>query len=113
MSKIGPTMKALVERIAQASTRQGEALREAVQQATLKACRDPRADLSNDARDAVKATTEDGLSRRGKANCRRRRQALLMKAVEGMDAAPGQGGRGQSPGARAVRSIKVQPQRPR
>ena len=41
MSKIGFDHEALVEQFAQASTRQGEALRQAVQQATLKALQAP------------------------------------------------------------------------
>ena len=57
MSKIGFDHEALVEQFAQASTRQGEALRQAVQQATLKALQGRELTLKS-VRDAVKATTK-------------------------------------------------------
>ena len=57
MNKSGFDHDALVEQFAQASARQGEALRQAVQQATLKALQGRELTLKS-VRDAVKATTK-------------------------------------------------------
>ena len=57
MSKTGFDHDALVEQFAQASAKQGEALRQAVQQATLKALQGRELTLKS-VRDAVKATTK-------------------------------------------------------
>ena len=87
MSKIGFDHEALVEQFAQASTRQGEALRQAVQQATLKALQGRELTLKS-VRDAVKATTKAASTGTAKNELPTPDvEALLMKAVEGMDAA--------------------------
>ena len=80
MSKTGFDHDALVEQFAQASARQGEALRQAVQQATLKALQGRELTLKS-VRDAVKAAGLVNAAGLVKA------AGLLMKAVEGMDAA--------------------------
>ena len=57
MSKTGFDHDALVEQFAQASAKQGDALRQAVQQATLKALQGRELTLKS-VRDAVQATTK-------------------------------------------------------
>ena len=87
MSKSGFDHDALVERFAQASARQGDALRQAVQQATLKALQGRELTLKS-VRDAVKATTKAASAGAAKSGLPTTDvEALLMKAVEGMDAA--------------------------
>lgn len=87
MSKIGFDHEALVEQFAQASTRQGEALRQAVQQATLKALQGRELTLKS-VRDAVKATTKAASAGAAKSGLAATDvEALLGKAVEGMDGA--------------------------
>ena len=87
MSKTGFDDDALVEQFAQASAKQGEALRQAVQQATLKALQGRELTLKS-VRDAVKATTKAASAGAAKSGLPTTDvEALLMKAVEGMDAA--------------------------
>ena len=87
MSKTGFDHDALVEQFAQASAKQGEALRQAVQQATLKALQGRELTLKS-VRDAVKATTKAASAGAAKSGLPTTDvEALLMKAVEGMDAA--------------------------
>lgn len=87
MNKSGFDHDALVEQFAQASARQGEALRQAVQQATLKALQGRELTLKS-VRDAVKATTKAASAGAAKSGLPTTDvEALLMKAVEGMDAA--------------------------
>ena len=57
MSETGFDQDALVQQFAQASAKQGDALRQAVQQATLKALQGRELTLKS-VRDAVKATTK-------------------------------------------------------
>ena len=57
MIKSGIDQDAMIEMFAQASAKQGEALRQAVQQATLKALQGRELTLKS-VRDAVKATTK-------------------------------------------------------
>jgi hypothetical protein len=87
MSKTGFDHDALVEQFAQASAKQGDALRQAVQQATLKALQGRELTLKS-VRDAVKATTKAASAGAAKSGLPTTDvEALLMKAVEGMDAA--------------------------
>ena len=69
MSKTGFDHDALVEQFAHASAKQGEALRQAVQQATLKALQGRELTLKS-VRDAVKATPAMVIAERS-LSCRR------------------------------------------
>lgn len=87
MSKTGFDHDALVEQFAQASAKQGEALRQAVQQATLKALQGRELTLKS-VRDAVKATTKAASAGAAKSGLPTPDvETLLSKAVEGMDSA--------------------------
>ena len=87
MSKTGFDQDALVQQFAQASAKQGDALRQAVQQATLKALQGRELTLKS-VRDAVKATTKAASAGAAKSGLPATDvEALLSKAVEGMDAA--------------------------
>lgn len=87
MPKFGIDQDALIEQFAEASTRQGEALRKAVQEATLKALQGRELTLKN-IKDVVKqvsgaAAQGAGQNPLGAAQM----EPLLAKAVAGMDAA--------------------------
>jgi len=87
MPKFGFDQDALIEQFAQASARQGEALRKAVQEATLKALQGRELTLKN-IKDVVKqvsgaAAQGAGQNSMGAAQM----EPLLAKAVAGMDAA--------------------------
>ena len=87
MNKSGFDHDALVEQFAQASARQGDALRQAVRQATLQALQGRELTLKS-VRDAVKATTKAASAGAAKSGLPAPDiEALLMKAVEGIDAA--------------------------
>lgn len=87
MPKFGFDQDALIEQFAQASARQGETLRKAVQEATLKALQGRELTLKN-IKDVVKqvsgaAAQGAGQNPMGAAQM----EPLLAKAVAGMDAA--------------------------
>lgn len=87
MPKFGIDQDALIEQFAEASARQGEALRKAVQEATLKALQGRELTLKN-IKDVVKqvsgaAAQGAGQNPLGAAQM----EPLLAKAVAGMDAA--------------------------
>lgn len=87
MPKFGIDQDALIEQFAEASARQGEALRKAVQEATLKALQGRELTLKN-IKDVVKqvsgaAAQGAGQNPMGAAQM----EPLLAKAVAGMDAA--------------------------
>lgn len=87
MPKFGFDQDALIEQFAEASARQGEALRKAVQEATLKALQGRELTLKN-IKDAVKqvsgaAAQGAGQNPLGAAQM----EPLLAKAIAGMDAA--------------------------
>lgn len=87
MPKFGIDQDALIEQFAEASARQGEALRKAVQEATLKALQGRELTLKN-IKDVVKqvsgaAAEGAGQNPLGAAQM----EPLLAKAVAGMDAA--------------------------
>ena len=87
MSKTGFDQDALVQQFAQASAKQGDALRQAVQQATLKALQGRELTLKS-VRDAVQATTKAASAGAAKSVLPATDvEALLSKAVEGIDAA--------------------------
>ena len=87
MSKSGFDHEALVQQFAQASARQGDALRQAVQQATLKALQGRELTLES-VREAVKATTRAASAGAATSSLPKADvEALLTKAIEGMDAA--------------------------
>ena len=87
MSKTGFDHEALAQQFAQASIRQGDALRQAFQQATLKALQRRELTLKS-VRDAVQATTKAASAGAAKSGLPTTDvEALLSKAVEGMDAA--------------------------
>jgi hypothetical protein len=87
MPKFGFDQEALIEQFAQASARQGETLRKAVQEATLKALQGRELTLKN-IKDVVKqvsgaAAQGAGQNPMGAAQM----EPLLAKAIAGMDAA--------------------------
>jgi hypothetical protein len=87
MPKFGFDQEALIEQFAEASARQGEALRKAVQEATLKALQGRELTLKN-IKDVVKqvsgaAAQGAGQNPMGAAQM----EPLLAKAIAGMDAA--------------------------
>jgi hypothetical protein len=87
MPKFGIDQDALIEQFAEASARQGEALRKAVQEATLKALQGRELTLKN-IKDVIKqvsgaAAEGAGQNPLGAAQM----EPLLAKAVAGMDAA--------------------------
>jgi hypothetical protein len=87
MPKFGFDQDALIEQFAEASARQGEALRKAVQEATLKALQGRELTLKN-IKDTIKqvsgaAAQGAGQNPMGAAQM----EPLLAKAVAGMDAA--------------------------
>jgi hypothetical protein len=87
MPKFGIDQDALIEQFAEASARQGEALRKAVQEATLKALQGRELTLKN-IKDVIKqvsgaAAQGAGQNPLGAAQM----EPLLAKAVAGMDAA--------------------------
>jgi hypothetical protein len=87
MPKFGIDQDALIEQFAEASARQGEALRKAVQEATLKALQGRELTLKN-IKDVIKqvsgaAAEGAGQNPLGAAQM----EPLLTKAVAGMDAA--------------------------
>jgi hypothetical protein len=87
MTKAGIDQDALIDLFAQASARQGETLRQAVSQATLKALQSRELTLNN-IRSVLKAVTEAasaGLARNPAASVDL--EGLVAKAVDGMDAA--------------------------
>ena len=87
MSKTGFDQEALAQQFAQASARQGDALRQAFQQATLKALQGRELTLKS-VRDAVQATTKAASAGAVKSGLPTPDvEALLSKAVEGMDSA--------------------------
>jgi len=87
MNKLGIDQDALVKQFSQASAKQGEALRQAVEQATLKALQGRELTVRS-IREVLKAMTQAasaGAARSGLAAPDI--EALLAKAVDGMDAA--------------------------
>ncbi|MBE7418465.1 MAG: hypothetical protein HS128_12095 [Ideonella sp.] len=87
MNKTGFDHEALVEQFAQASARQGDALRQAAQQATLKALQGRELTLKS-VRDAIRATTKAASAGAAKSGLPPTDvETLLTRAVEGMDAA--------------------------
>ncbi|MDP2066598.1 MAG: hypothetical protein Q8K38_11590 [Burkholderiaceae bacterium] len=87
MNKIDLDHEALAQQFAQASSRQGDALRQAFQQATLKALQGRELTLKS-VRDAVQATAKAASAGAAKSSLSTPDvEALLSKAVEGMDSA--------------------------
>jgi hypothetical protein len=87
MSKFGFDQDALIGQFAQASARQGESLRKAVQEATLKALQGRELTLKN-IKGAVKKVSEAASKGAGQnAMGADQMEPLLAKAIAGMDAA--------------------------
>ncbi len=87
MPKFGFDQDALIEQFAEASARQGEALRKAVQEATLKALQGRELTLKN-IKGAVKQVSEAVAQGAGQNPMGAQQiEPLLAKAVAGMDAA--------------------------
>jgi hypothetical protein len=87
MSKFGFDQDALIEQFAQASARQGEALRKAVQEATLKALQGRELTLKN-IKDVVKQVSGAAVEGAGQNPLgAAQMEPLLAKAIAGMDAA--------------------------
>ena len=87
MSKFGFDQDALIGQFAEASARQGEALRKAVQEATLKALQGRELTLKN-IKATVKQVSEAAAAGAGKNPMgAEQMEPLLAKAVAGMDAA--------------------------
>jgi len=87
MSKFGFDQEALIEQFAQASARQGEALRKAVQEATLKALQGRELTLKN-IKDVVKQVSGAAVEGAGQNPLgAAQMEPLLAKAIAGMDAA--------------------------
>ena len=87
MPKFGFDQDALIEQFAQASARQGEALRKAVQEATLKALQGRELTLKNikDVVKQVSGAAAQGASQNPMGAAQM--EPLLAKAIAGMDAA--------------------------
>ncbi|HSV35730.1 MAG TPA: DUF6781 family protein [Ramlibacter sp.] len=87
MPKFGFDQDALIEQFAQASARQGEALRKAVQEATLKALQGRELTLKNikSAVKQVSGAAAEGASQNPMGAAQM--EPLLAKAISGMDAA--------------------------
>jgi hypothetical protein len=87
MPKFGFDQDALIEQFAEASARQGETLRKAVQEATLKALQGRELTLKN-IKDAVKQVSSAAARGAGQNPMgAEQMEPLLAKAVAGMDAA--------------------------
>lgn len=87
MSKYEIDHEALIERFSQATARQGEALRKAVEEATLRALQGRELTL-NSVRAVLKSTTHAASAGAAKGGLGQSDvEALLTRAVEGMDAA--------------------------
>ena len=87
MSRYGIDHEALIQQFSQATAKQGEALRKAVEQSTLRALQGRELTLKS-VREVLKSTTHAASA--GAANSGLGRtdvEALLTRAVEGMDAA--------------------------
>ena len=87
MPKFGFDQDALIEQLAEASARQGESLRKAVQEATLKALQGRELTLKN-IKEAVKQVSAAAAQGAGQNPMgAEQMEPLLAKAVAGMDAA--------------------------
>lgn len=87
MSKYGIDHEALMQQFSQATAKQGEALRKAVEQATLRALQGRELTLKS-VREVLKSTTHAASAGAAKSGLGRTDvEALLTRAVEGMDAA--------------------------